>query len=333
MPRQPKAPQPKNPLLHPRNPHQGRYDFGALVKTCPELKPFLRANPAGDNTINFSDPKAVMCLNKALLAHFYQVKNWQIPEAYLCPPIPGRADYIHNLADLLAGDYQHKIPTGRTIKVLDIGTGANCIYPIIGSQSYGWQFTGTDIDPVSIKTARAIAQSNTHLKNHIHLRQQHDPKAIFSGIISPEDRFDITMCNPPFHASLAEALASNQRKTNNLSRNKRKAKPAPSRTRSPTKDSLNFGGQMAELYCEGGEIAFLRRMVKESAQFAEQVCWFSSLVSRSENVRPLKILLGKLGTGEVQVMEMRQGQKISRIVAWSFLDAPDRRLWAETYWK
>lgn len=81
---------------------------------------------------------------------------------------------------------------------------------------------------------------------------------------------------------------------------------------------------MAELYCEGGEIAFLRRMAKESARFAEQVCWFSSLVSRSENVRPLKILLGKLGASDVQVMEMRQGQKISRIVAWSFMNAQDR---------
>lgn len=320
----------KSPLLHPRNPHQGRYDFGKLIKACPELTNFLKANPAGDNTIDFSDPKAVMCLNKALLAHFYQVKNWQIPEGYLCPPIPGRADYIHNLADLLAKGHQNKVPTGKSIKVLDIGTGANCIYPIIGSQSYGWQFTGTDIDPVSVKTARAIAQSNTNLKNHIHLRQQHDSTAIFNGIVTSEDRFDVTMCNPPFHASLAEALASNQRKTKNLSKKNFKAKGTPSNRQ---KESLNFGGQMAELYCEGGEIAFIKRMAKESVKFAEQVCWFSSLVSRNENVRPLKILLGKLGAKNIEVMEMRQGQKISRMLAWSFIDAQGRCLWAENYWK
>jgi len=100
----------------------------------------------------------VRCLNQALLAQTYQIKHWMIPVGYLCPPIPGRADYIHYVADLLAG--AGKVPTGKQVGVLDIGTGANCIYPIIGSQSYGWKFLATDIDPVSVKTACLFVESN-----------------------------------------------------------------------------------------------------------------------------------------------------------------------------
>lgn len=316
-----KTAQPKKSALHPRNPHQGRYDFAALTKSHPELTDFLKANPAGDNTIDFSDPKAVLCLNKALLAHFYQVKHWQIPDGYLCPPIPGRADYIHNLADLLAADNQGEVPRGKRIKALDIGAGANCIYPIIGNRSYGWQFVGSDIDPVAVKTAQATVLSNPFLKDQIHLRHQTDAHAIFNGIIQHADRFDITLCNPPFHASLAEAIASNQRKTGNL----QKKKSTPKQPWPQPHSQTNFGGQMAELYCDGGEIAFLRKMAQESKPFAGQVCWFSSLVSKSENVRPLKILLKRLGVDTVTVMNMSQGQKISRIVAWSFLDEAKRR--------
>ncbi|RTY85461.1 DUF890 domain-containing protein, partial [Staphylococcus aureus] len=88
--------------LHVRNLHRSRYDFPQLIKTCPELAPFVRLNPYNDLSIDFSDPQAVKMLNKALLKHFYGIQYWDIPQDFLCPPIPGRADYIHYLADLLS---------------------------------------------------------------------------------------------------------------------------------------------------------------------------------------------------------------------------------------
>ena len=75
--------------LHARNLHRSRYDFPQLIKSCPELAPFVRPNPYGDLSINFSDPNAVKMLNKALLKHFYGIDYWDIPKDYLCPPIPG----------------------------------------------------------------------------------------------------------------------------------------------------------------------------------------------------------------------------------------------------
>lgn len=303
-------------VLHPRNPHRGRYDLALLSQSCPELSAFIKPNPKGDNTIDFSDEKAVLCLNRALLAHYYHVSNWQIPEGYLCPPIPGRADYIHYVADLLAQSSSTELaPTNaaKKIKVLDVGTGANCIYPIIGSQSYGWEFTASDIDPVSVDSAQTIVNSNACLRDKVKVVLQQDATSIFKGIIKPQDRYSLTICNPPFHASMAEARAGSQRKWKNLN------KANLSAAKKSNEPTLNFGGQKAELWCKGGEITFLTRMANESVEFGHQVVWFTSLVSKSENVRPLQILLKQLSAKQVKVIEMSQGQKVSRLVAWRFV--------------
>jgi 23S rRNA (adenine1618-N6)-methyltransferase len=300
--------------FHPRNLHQGRYDFQQLVKQCPGLETYLETNPKGELTVDFSEPQAVLLLNKALLKQFYNVDFWQIPEGYLCPPIPGRADYIHYLADLLAETFNGEIPTGKKVKVLDIGTGANCVYPIIASQSYAWSVVGTDIDPISVKMADLIIKSNANLKPYIKVRLQKNEQAIFNGIIKAKDKFVLTLCNPPFHASMEKALAGTTRKINNLNKN--------NKNNASTKIKLNFGGQENELCCAGGEITFLKNMVKESKEFAAQVCWFSSLVSKSENVAPLKKQLEQIGAKHIKVIKMAQGQKISRLIAWSFLAEP-----------
>lgn len=284
--------------LHPNNPHKGKYDFKVLTDNLPELKSFVKKNPSGEDTIDFSDNKGVICLNKALIKTYYKVDNWDIPEGFLCPPIPGRADYIHYIGDL--------ITKKKNVRVLDIGTGANCIYPIIGSQTYGWNYTASDIDPKSIENAQKIIDKNENLKNKIKLKLQKDKNHIFVGIIEKGDKFDLTMCNPPFHGSLEDALKANKRKVDNLNKGNK-----------DIKKGLNFGGQKAELWCPGGERLFLKKMAKESALFASQVHYFTSLVSDKDNVKPTIKVLEKLGA-KCQVLEMSQGQKISRVLAWTF---------------
>ena len=320
----------KKPGLHPRNPHNGRYQFDELCLALPRLHDYVIANPKGDKSIDFSNSDAVMCLNMALLAHYYQVQKWQIPQGYLCPPIPGRADYIHYLADVLAEDNSGDIPKGDSVRALDIGVGANCIYPIIGSQSYGWKFVGADIDPVSIKAAKTIVETNSNLSPLVSVIIQPSAQNFFKGIIKKEDRFMVTLCNPPFHASRAEAEAGTRRKLQNLAKNRTQKQNALKKqnvsvVHELAKDRLNFGGQKAELWCKGGERAFLRGMIRESKDFTDQVCWFTSLVSKSENVQPLRTLLAQMGALEVKVISMSQGQKISRLIAWTYLPASKRR--------
>ncbi|ROP23038.1 23S rRNA (adenine(1618)-N(6))-methyltransferase RlmF [Vibrio crassostreae] len=325
--------------LHPRNQHTGRYDFELLVASLPELKEHLIKNPVGEDTINFSDPLAVKLLNKALLAHHYGVKHWDIPAGYLCPPIPGRADYIHRVADILNSDGQGEPYNHASVKALDIGVGANCIYPIIGTTEYKWRCTGTDVDPVSIKTANFIAESNVNLKGKIRARLQADSESIFKGVIKGNERYDVTICNPPFHSSLEEAEKGSQRKLDNLAANRAKKagqsfkpemnkKPAKqNKSTKQDKPTLNFGGQKAELWCPGGEAAFIMKMARESQLFATQVLWFTTLISKKDNVDMVRSELGKLRAKQVEVVEMSQGQKVSRFIAWTFMDDEQRQEW------
>jgi 23S rRNA (adenine1618-N6)-methyltransferase len=290
-------------LLHPRNKHRSRYDFALLVKTLPALREFVVMNPYGDESIDFANPAAVKMLNKALLLQYYAIAHWDIPENYLCPPIPGRADYIHYLADLLAEDHGGNIPTGKGVKVLDVGVGANCVYPIIGHQEYGWTFVGSDVDKKAVAAAKNIVTANANLKDVVSIRLQNDPERVFAGVIKPGETFTITMCNPPFHASAEEAAAGSQRKLHNLGKQKK---------------VLNFGGQGVELWCKGGEVGFIETMVKESVEFEAQVKWFTTLVSKSANLEAVNHFLRRAGALKVKTVEMAQGQKVSRFVAWSF---------------
>lgn len=295
--------------LHPRNRHRNRYDFKKLVETCPELRPFVISNAYDDLSIDFFNPEAVKILNKALLKHYYDITYWDIPQNYLCPPIPGRADYIHYVADLLSSKNNGTIPTGSKIRCLDIGMGANCIYPIIGCKEYGWSFVGTDIDPVAIDSANKIITSNTILKDNIKVRLQNNVKNIFQGVIQKDEYFDVSLCNPPFHASLIEAEQEARRKIKNLSQNK------------IHKLSLNFGGQNNELWCEGGEKRFVRDMIQQSKQFRTSCFWFTTLISKQTNLQSVYDELKKVDVVEQRTLPMGQGNKTSRIVAWTFFQS------------
>ena len=320
MPRstRPQSKQSHAPGLHSRNRHPGRYDFAKLIRLAPELVSFMRPGVHGQPTLDFANPEAVRSLNRALLLADYGVQGWDIPDGYLCPPIPGRADYIHHLADLLGQSHDGVIPVGDSLVGLDIGTGANLVYPLVGHAEYGWRFIGSDIDPVALANAQHILQSNPASLRAIELRRQADPQAIFEGLIQPDEKIDFTLCNPPFHSNEQEARDASRRKWQNL--------------RPSAASELNFGGQHNELFCADGEIGFLTRTAEQSARFAEQVFWFSSLVSKAENVGPLKQQLVELGATDVREIAMAQGNRRSRFVAWTYLNKNQRRAWRRARW-
>ena len=306
------------PTLHPRNRHQGRYDFPALIKAHPDLARFTITNPYGKPSIDFANPEAVRVFNRALLKAQYGIQHWDIPADYLCPPIPGRADYLHVLADLLAEDNAGKIPRGAQVQALDVGVGANCIYPLLGHCDYRWRFLGSDIDAVALASAKAIVQAN-QLEKAISLRLQGNHKQILTGLLKDDERLDLTLCNPPFHSSREEATRGSQRKWKNL------GKQDPTR-KLPV---LNFGGQKNELWCEGGEIRFVTQLVNESKALGQQVLWFSSLVSKASNLPGIEAALKKVGSVEKRILGMGQGQKQSRVVAWTYHSTEERRRWSE----
>ena len=323
-----KAPAPAE--LHPRNRHQGRYDMPRLLRASSALAKFVTKNSYGDLTIDFANPLAVKALNTALLVDWYGIQRWDFPEGFLCPPIPGRADYLHHVADLLAsgdgksGD-QH-IPRGWQIRVLDIGVGANGVYPLIGNGEYGWSFVGSDIHPAALASLQKVLASNPDLSRHIELRRQTSPARIFTGVIDPEETFDLTMCNPPFHATAAEAHAGSQRKWRNLGKSEKNGKQGKA---GPT---LNFGGQASELWCQGGEVGFISRMIDDSIKFKDGCAWFTTLVAQEVHVAKLERKAKAAGAVTVRTIAMSQGQKRSRILAWTFFDQDELRDWREHRW-
>lgn len=310
------------PALHPRNRHQGHYDVPRLVAGHPALAAFLVTTPRGDTSIDFGHPSAVRELNRALLRCDYGIAHWDLPDGALCPPVPGRVDYLHGLADLLAED-GGPVPRGATVRVLDIGVGASCIYPLLGHAEYGWRFTGSDIDATSLQVAGAIVASN-RLGKVIELRLQPQRRHLLDGVMREDDRFDLTLCNPPFHASARDAAAANQRKQRQLGTS------AGQRAGRPLAAPLNFGGHAHELWCPGGEAEFLRRLVRESVGVRERVLWFTSLVARAEHLSGLRRQLRQAGAVDVREVAMAQGQKQSRFVAWTFFDANGRAHWRAT---
>lgn len=282
--------------MHPKNPHKDRYDLKALAIATPELSLYIKRNGYNDETIDFSNSEAVKALNKAILKLFYDVKFWDIPQGNLCPPIPGRADYIHTVAEL----FQNKMK----LRVLDIGTGANLIYPLIGTKEYDWSYVGTDVDPLSLQNAQRIIDQN-HLDKRIKLRLQNNKQHIFDGIIQEGETFDLTLCNPPFHESPDAAAQGTLRKWKNLGK----------KSKDPV---LNFGGRGSELWCPGGEKQFILTMIKESQKYRTQINFFTTLVSKEANLPILKGSLQALGIRRIEILEMTQGQKRSRILCWSF---------------
>lgn len=306
--------------LHPRNKNRDRYDLDALIKAVPELKNHIALNKYGVESVDFANPLAVKLLNTALLNHYYGITNWEFPDKNLCPPIPGRADYIHHMADLLSENNFGTVPTGDKITGLDIGMGASCIYPLIGVTEYGWKFIGSDIDPKSVASSQHIVNANTSLKGKIDCRLQKNPKDIFYGILGKEEKIEFTVCNPPFHASAEEAQKGARRKVMNLSGKKVKT------------PELNFSGINSELICEGGEYKFIQNMIRESEKYSKNCLWFSTLVSKQSNLRRIHDLLESTEAIQIKTIPMGTGNKSSRIIAWTFLSKEERKEWRETRW-
>ena len=112
---------------------------------------------------------------------------------------------------------------------------------------------------------------------------------------------------PAVYASAADAEAGTARKVRNL---------GTARADRPT---LNFAGRPTELWCPGGEARFIARLIAESADYRTQVRWFTTLVSSRDTLPRLRRALDAVRPTEVRTIQMAQGQKRSRLLAWTFV--------------
>ena len=292
--------------MHPRNRFAAAYDLDALQRVEPGLAAYRTTTPAGAPTLDFASAEAVRLLNKALLSSAYGIEFWDLPPGSLCPAVPGRLEYVHLLADLLAEHPPRAAGDDGPAYGLDLGTGASLIYPVLAVREYGWRMVGTDIDDEALRCAGAVASFNPALRGRIELRRQRQPGRLFAGVVTAGEYFDFSMCNPPFFASAAAAEADARRKARKLH-----GADADVATR-------NFGGRPTELWTSGGEPAFLKRMIAGSARYHAQVGWFTTLVSKRAYLRDAHRQLARTKARDIHVRTFATGHKQHQVIAWRY---------------
>ncbi|XP_078440677.1 uncharacterized protein LOC144710716 [Wolffia australiana] len=293
------------PTTHPRNRYSEKPpDFGILASLYPSFRPFVFETRSGRSTIDWTDFNATRELSRVLLQHDHGVQ-WWIPDGQLCPTVPNRSNYIHWIDDLLSSGLIPKNsndPEAR-IRGFDIGTGANCIYPLLGASLLGWSFVASNVTEAALEWARKNVQNNPHLSHLIEIRNadanSEKPTedllcspAVLVGVVRENEEFDFCMCNPPFFESLEEAGL-----------NPRTA----------------CGGTPEEMVCPGGERAFISRIIEDSNKLKLRFRWFTSMVGRKINLKFLVSKLREAGVSIVKTTEFVQGKTARWGLAWSFL--------------
>lgn len=158
--------------IHPRNRYADNPpDFSLLASLYPSFSSFVYYSHDGRPRIDWTDFNATRELTRVLLLHDHSL-NWWIPDGQLCPTVPNRLNYIHWIEDLLASDIIEKNNVdGDKVRGFDIGTGANCIYPLLGASLLSWSFVGSDITDVALEWAEKNVKSNPQISELIEIRR------------------------------------------------------------------------------------------------------------------------------------------------------------------
>eukprot|EP01127_Copromyxa_protea_P015414 TRINITY_DN442_c1_g1_i1.p1 TRINITY_DN442_c1_g1~~TRINITY_DN442_c1_g1_i1.p1 ORF type:complete len:464 (+),score=88.72 TRINITY_DN442_c1_g1_i1:31-1422(+) len=298
-------PSSNNDKMHDRNPYKkSPPDFKQLASLYPSFAEHV-ITKGGSATLDWNNPESLCELTKALLHKDFGV-TIELPLDQLCPTVTSRVNYILWLEDLLGIQQRPKSTkkqkTGTesqpasAIRGIDIGTGASCIYPLLGYSMNNWRFTATDIDENSVKWA----QKNVSLNNWgdfiqvIHKSSEDIILSLFSTDTSetPEAKvYDFCMCNPPFFENIEQKIDNPRTQCNATS---------------------------GELVTEGGEVAFVTKMIEESLILRHQVTWYTSLLGRKVSVKKLLKTLHEKGIKNTRTTTFYQGHTTRWAVAWSF---------------
>uniref|UniRef100_A0AAQ5XXN5 U6 small nuclear RNA (adenine-(43)-N(6))-methyltransferase n=1 Tax=Amphiprion ocellaris TaxID=80972 RepID=A0AAQ5XXN5_AMPOC len=284
-----------NKSMHPRNRYKDKPpDFSYLASKYPDFQQHVHTSLAGKPVVNFREPEAVRALTCTLLKEDFGL-TIEIPLERLIPTVPLRLNYIHWVEDLIDGQKQPR-------RGIDIGTGASCIYPLLGATMNGWYFLATEVDDICFDYAtKNVEQNNlSDLVKVVKVPQ----KTLLMDALKEETEivYDFCMCNPPFFANQLEAKGVN-------SRNSRR--PPPS--------SVNTGG-VTEIMAEGGELEFVKRIIHDSLQLKKRLRWYSCMLGKKCSLAPLKEELRKQGVPKVTHTEFCQGRTMRWALAWSFYD-------------
>jgi 23S rRNA (adenine1618-N6)-methyltransferase len=275
-----------NDKMHPENKYyNNKPNFKLLAKKHPEFSKFVYKNKFNSYSINWKNKDAVKELCKTLLKEDFKIEYWDIPDGYLIPTITSRLNYLYWIKDLLQDS--------KRFDGIDIGTGANLIYPLLGNKIFKSKFVATDINEDSLKIAKEIITRNC-LDNEIKLVLQKNEENIFEGVISENDQFGFSMCNPPYFVIEEDVKQEN-----------------------PNTDCQY---NEKEVYCRGGEYRFINNMIRESKVYKYNIIWFTTLVGKKKNYDLLlKLIKSDREIEDVRCTTFYQGKLARWGLAWTYL--------------
>ncbi|XP_022860145.1 U6 small nuclear RNA (adenine-(43)-N(6))-methyltransferase isoform X2 [Olea europaea var. sylvestris] len=335
-------------VIHPRNKYsENPPDFGLLASLYPSFEPYVFYSLDGRPRIDWTDFNATRELTRVLLLHDHGL-NWWIPDGQLCPTVPNRSNYIHWIEDLLASDLIPCTRGNSVVKGFDIGTGANCIYPLLGASLLGWTFVGSDVTDVAIEWANRNVKSNPHLSELIEIRRVDTETKIFDA----EELQNKQKDNINSYVDSTNTVSVDMGPSPSFSLRSQSVKNSyhgPPVLVGVVKDGESFdfcmcnppffmtmeeaglnpktscGGTPEEMVCLGGEEAFITRIIEDSAQLKRAFRWYTSMVGRKSNLNILTSKLWNVGVTVVKTTEFVQGQTSRWGLAWSFMP-PSRKM-------
>ncbi|OWF46567.1 Methyltransferase-like protein 16 [Mizuhopecten yessoensis] len=129
-----------------------------------------------------------------------------------------------------------------------------------------------------------------------------DDRSVLCNLLKDEtDTFDFCMCNPPFFADHVEAQAV-----------------AKSRNYSRTDPKSVCTASFTESIVEGGEVNFVKRMIKDSMELGTKIRIYSSMIGKKSSLPPLKEELRRLEVPKFSTTEFCQGKTMRWGLAWTF---------------
>lgn len=295
--------------MHPKNRY--RYEkpnFQLLAEIYPSLSRYVvqKERVANDDALifDFKDWDACRELVKVQFKHDFGI-TWTVSKPYLIPPIANRLNYICFIHDLLLlWSPEPRTRASYEWKILDVGCGANLVYPLLGAAYFGWSFVGCDISSDALRLAVGNRDANTSIAPLIMLRKvekqscqgAHDTgggRGIIGSCVLPEDGvFDACMCNPPFFSDVNEMGQNPQ---------------------------TDYGGTLMEMIYPGGEEKFVTEMIQDSLGHKASVAWFSTMVGKKRTFKVAKKLLYSLGNNVIRTSELVQGVTHRWVISWSFI--------------
>ena len=271
-------------------------DFLTLIKEFPELKKYiLKQNEDNEEEFQFdwSNNELSLLMDKSILNYYFDIKYYDIPKGFLIPPIPSRINYI-NLINSIITKLINDIDIKNIIGI-DIGTGANIIYPILGYSIYKWKFICTEINKEAYNNAKLILQKN-NLENNINIIKQNNKDNIFISILNRENKYIFSMCNPPYYNYENEIKLEDKKRDN----------------------EYNFD----EIYYKNGEYGFFQRYFEESICYKNNVFLYTILIGKKINAENIYDKLSSYND-IIKIYNMQKiltGNNVRYIIYWSFFN-------------